>query len=112
MAKNSPMLQKIEAKHHAYYAALFHARLDMAMQIVQDAACFAAHDVFQMGAGRAPEFCASLRTYTNEMAHFIRDDQDDDRTFQYSKAKIDENLKKIVGEENFVPWSVRYGMED
>lgn len=108
MAKTSPMLQKIEAKYAAYYAALFQAKLDMAMQIVQDAACMAAHDVFQMGPGRAADFCIKTREYANEMVHLIKDDQDDDREFVYAKAKIDEKLKRIVGEENFLPWEGRY----
>lgn len=105
---NSPMLQEIERKYATYYAKLFQARLDMTMQIVQDASCFAAHDVFQMGPGRAVDFCIAVRNYTNEMVHLIRDDQDDDEDFVYSKAKIDEKLKKIIGEKNFAPWEERY----
>ena len=106
--KGSPMLQQIEAKYATFYANLFQAKLDMAMQIVQDASCFAAHDVFQMGPGRAVDFCAKTREYANEMIRFIRDDQDDDEDFEYSKAKIDEELKRIVGAENFAPWEERY----
>ena len=87
-------------------------RLNMAMQIVQDAACFAANDVFQMGQGRAPDFCFALRSYTNEMAHLIRDDQDDDKDFEYSRAKIDERMKRIVGKKNFAPWEERYSDEN
>ena len=106
--KTNPTLQKIEAKYEAYYAKLFNAKLDMAMQMVQDAACFAAHDVFKMGPGRAVDFCIAIREYANEMVHLMRDDQKDDKEFVYTKAKVDEKLCRIVGKENFLPWELRY----
>lgn len=49
----NPMIAKIEAK----YDALFHRKMDMFMQMGQDAAMIAAHDALQMGPGRAREFC-------------------------------------------------------
>lgn len=106
--KTNPMLQKIEAKYEAHYQALFQAKLDMAMQVVQDAACFAAHDMFKMGPGRAIDFCVAIRDYTNEMMKLMNSDLDDDQDYEYTKAKIDEALKCIVGEENFTPWEGRY----
>lgn len=39
----------------------------------------------------------------------VVDDQKDDKEFVYSKAKIDEQIKLIVGNENFQPWEERYG---
>ena len=106
--KTNPMIQKIEAKYQAFYAQLFQAKLDMAMQMVQDAACFAAHDVLKMGPGRAVDFCIAVREYTNEMVHLMRDDQEDDRDYIYTRAKIDDKLCRIVGKENFLPWEQRY----
>ena len=107
--KTNPMLRKMELQIEAKYAALFHAKLNMAMQMIQDAACFAANDVLQMGPGRAFDFCNSVREYVNEMAHLMSEDQKDDDDFVYAKAKIDDRLKNVVGEENFLPWEVRYG---
>lgn len=106
--KTNPMIQKIEAKYEAYYQNLFQAKIDMAMQVVQDAACFAAHDMFKMGPGRAIDFCASIRDYTNEMMKLMKNDLTDDQDYEYTKAKIDEALKRIVGEQNFTPWESRY----
>ena len=37
--------------------------------------------------------------------------QKDDKEFVYAKAKIDEKIRSIVGEKNFVSWEVRYGQE-
>lgn len=106
--KTNHMLKKLEAKYEAYYQQLFQAKLDMAMQVVQDAACFAAHDMFKMGPGRAIDFCAVIRDYTNEMMRLMNSDLKDDQDFEYTKAKIDEALKRIVGEQNFTPWESRY----
>lgn len=45
----------------------------------------------------------------NSMARMVVDDQKDDKEFVYSKSKIDEQIKAIVGDENFKPWEERYG---
>ena len=101
----NPMIAKIEAK----YDALFHLKMDMLMQMGQDAAMIAAHDALQMGPGRAREFCLAYIAAMNQMAKMVVDDQKDDREFVYAKAKIDEQILLIVGPENFQPWEERYG---
>lgn len=103
--KPNAMLSKIEAK----YKALFHLKIDMLMQMGQDAAMIAAHDVLQLGPGRAEAFCKAYIDTMNSMARMVCDDQKDDKEFVYSKAKIDEQIRAIVGESNFVPWEERYG---
>lgn len=103
--KPNSMLAKIEAK----YNALFHAKMDMLMQMGQDAAMIAAHDVLQMGPGRAQDFCVAYIEAMNRMARMVCEDQKDDKEFVYAKAKIDEQIRTIVGEKNFVPWEGRYG---
>lgn len=99
------MIAKIEAK----YDALFHRKMDMLMQMGQDAAMIAAHDALQMGPGRARDFCLAYIAAMNQMAKMVVDDQKDDREFVYAKAKIDEQILLIVGPENFQPWEERYG---
>lgn len=101
----NPMIAKIEAK----YDALFHRKMDMLMQMGQDAAMIAAHDAIQMGPGRARDFCLAYIAAMNQMAKMVVDDQKDDREFVYAKAKIDEQILLIVGPENFQPWEERYG---
>ena len=110
VAPKNGMVAKIEAKYKAYYEALFHTRVGMILQIGQDAGCFAANEVFKMGAGRAADYCVAYRESVNEMVKLIFEDQNDDKEFVYSKAKIDERLKAIVGEKNFAPWEERYGI--
>lgn len=81
----------------------------MLMQMGQDAAMIAAHDVLQLGPGRAEEFCKSYIDTMNSMARMVCDDQKDDKEFVYAKAKIDEQIKSILGEKNFLSWEERYG---
>lgn len=99
------MIAKIEAK----YDAMFNRKMDMLMQMGQDAAMIAAHDALQMGPGRARDFCLAYIAAMNRMAKMVVDDQKDDREFVYVKAKIDEQILLIVGPENFQPWEERYG---
>lgn len=103
--KPNSMLAKIEAK----YNALFHRKMDTIMQMGQDAAMIAAHDVLKLGPGRAKDFCVAYIEAMNSMARMVVDDQKDDKEFVYSKAKIDEKILSIVGPENFQPWEERYG---
>lgn len=84
--KPNPMLAAIEEK----YNRLFHLKMDMLMQMGQDAAMIAAHDVLQMGPGRARDFCVAYIEAMNSMARMGVDDQRDDKDFVYAKAKIDE----------------------
>ena len=105
--KPNAMLSRIEAR----YNALFHAKMDMLMQMGQDAAMIAAHDVLGMGPGRSADFCAAYIEAMNGMARMVVEDQKDDKEFVYAKAKIDEQIRAIVGEKNFVPWEGRYGHE-
>lgn len=103
--KPNPLIAQIESK----YNALFHQKMDTLMQMGQDAAMIAAHDVLQLGPGRAKEFCKAYIVAMNDMARMVVDDQKDDKEFVYSKAKIDEQIEAIVGPENFKPWEERYG---
>lgn len=69
----------------------------------------AAHEVLQLGPGRAKDFCVAYISAMNDMARMVVDDQKDDRDFVYAKAKIDQQIEAIVGSENFQPWENRYG---
>ena len=69
-----------------------------------DAALIAANDVLQLGPGRAKEFADAYSQALTEIANMAVDDTKD---LEYSKAKLDERLKQICG-ENFVPWEGRY----
>lgn len=105
MGKPNAMIAKIEAK----YNALFHRRMDMLLQMGQDAGMIAAHETLGMGPGRAVQFCVAYREAMNGIARMVVDDQKDDEEFWYAKAKVDEQIRAIVGEDHFAPWDERYG---
>lgn len=81
------------------------ARLTMA----RDAALIAAHEIFQLGPGRAAAFEAAYNRAMEELAEIYITDAKDDRTLVYAKAKRDQLILSIVGEENFVPFDTAYG---
>ena len=109
--KKNAVIQKIEAQAEAKYNAIFHMKMDMLMQMGQDAAMIAAHETLKLGPGRAQDFCLAYIDAMNAMAKLVVEDQKDDAEFWYAKSKIDEQIKAIVGEEKFQPWERRYGTE-
>lgn len=110
MGKGNPMLERLEAKYEAKYRARFQTQMNILLQMGQDAATIAAHDVLGMGPGRAVAFTVAYREAMNEMANLAVEDAKEDKELWYSKAKLDEKIKAIVGEENFAPWDERYGV--
>lgn len=103
------MLAKMEAKYETYYRDLYNRKQDTLLQMAQDAATIAAHDVLGLGPGRAVAFTVAFREEINALASQVVEDAKDDKEIWYAKAKHDEKIKAIVGEENFAPWEERYG---
>lgn len=81
------------------------------LQMGYDAAILAAHEVFNMGPGRAGAFADAWNAAMDELATMWITDADDngDCGLTWAKAKRDEAIRAIVGEENFVPFEVAYG---
>lgn len=77
------------------------------IQFCADAAILAAHDVFQRKGEKLVEFANTFAQYANEIASMTMDDAKGDKTLEYTKAKIDEQLKAVLGEA-FQPWDERY----
>lgn len=83
------------------------ARLSLCM----DAAIIAAHEALGMGPGRAEAFRKAYCDALDELAGmFIEDaDENGDKQIEVAKYKRDEVIRKIVGNENFVPFDRSYG---
>lgn len=84
-------------------------RAEIRAQIDEEAACYAAHEVFGMGAGRAKAFIDAMHAHQLRLSMMFLGDAKDDEEMAYAKAKNDEDLKKIVGKNNFEPHDIRYG---
>ena len=76
-----------------------------------DAAIIAAHEVFQMGPGRAGAFAQAYNDALESLATLYIDDEKEngDKQIEYAKGTRDALILKIVGEENFQPFDVAYG---
>ena len=76
-----------------------------------DGAIMAAHEVFQMGPGRSAAFREAYNRSVETLAHLFLDDfkETKDKQIDYAKGTRDDLIKKIVGEENFVPFDLAYG---
>ena len=101
------MAAEIQTRVKQIVAEQTQARLSLAF----DAAILAAHEVFGMGPGRAEAFRKAYVEAIEEMAGLFVDDADlhGDKKLEYAKAKRDEAIRRIVGEDNFVPFEISYG---
>lgn len=79
------------------------------LQIGFDAAFIAAHEVFGLGPGRAQAFSDAYHAAMDELATLFVDDGENDAALEYAKAKRDEAMRAIVGDELFVPFDQAYG---
>lgn len=104
MAKGNAYL----AKRDARIAMDYQLKLHIMQQIGMDAAMMAAHDIFQLGKGRAKKFGEKYIEYVNYISGLITEDRKDDKDCVYSRAVIDRQIRSIVGDENFDPWVERY----
>lgn len=105
--KKNPLL----AKYEAIFEERYQKMILVAMQMGLDAGMIAANEVFEMGAGRADRFRTAYIETVNAIANMTVNDSKDDKDITWTKAKVDERIKKIVGAENFKPWDERYKIE-
>lgn len=63
------------------------------------------NEVFNLGPSRVDRFCKTFSDALTELAEMTVSDTKD---MEYTKAKLDDRLKKICG-DSFQPWEVRYG---
>ena len=77
------------------------------LAIGKDAALIAAHEVLQLGPGRAAAFLGAYNRAMDDLAELYLGDKD--KAMDYGKGKRDEVIRKIVGDENFIPYDRFYG---
>lgn len=106
MAKQSGFMKRQQALKDAEIG--FHRMF--ALQWASDAALLAANEVFHRRGDKLAEFHAAFVRVTNEIANMTLEDAKDDKTMEYTKTKVDEQLQKILGDK-FVPWNERYNIK-
>lgn len=107
MAKPSRVMIIADAMAREIIANQTQARLTIGF----DAAVIAANRALGMGPGRAAAFIEAWHEALNELADLYVTDADEnhDNEISYSKGTRDEVIRRIVGEENFVPFDRAYG---
>lgn len=107
MAKQSNTMKIANMMAKKVIADQTRARLAMGF----DAAILAAHEVFGMGPGRSAAFADAYNKAMEQLADmFIADcDENHDEQLAYAKAQRDEAIRRIVGDDNFVPFDLYYG---
>lgn len=105
MANNKSYLARQQAQKKAELEA--HRRFTF--QWASDAAILAAHEVFQRKGEILVQFHEAYQRRCNQIAEITITDAKDDKTIDYTKGKIDGQLKEILGDA-FVPWEERYNV--
>ena len=104
MARQSAYLKSLQNKIDLEC----HRQRMFTIQWCADAAVIAANEVFRRRGDKILEFMEAFRKYSHEIADMTIADAKDDRSIEYTKAKVDARLKEILGDA-FVPWEQRYG---
>lgn len=81
------------------------------IQMGFDAAIIAANKSFSLGPSRAAKFAQDYNEAMEWLATMFVEDAESNKDSQiaYAKGKRDELIRKIVGEENFIPFDQAYG---
>lgn len=102
MGKNA-YLSRLQAQK----AAELHFQRKFTTQWCADAAVLAANEVFGRRGEKLVEFHNAFVRISHEIAALTLDDAKDDRSLEYTKAKLDARLKELLGDA-FIPWEERY----
>lgn len=107
MAKPSAVVRMAQAMARELVAEQTRARLSISF----DAALMAAHEVFQLGPGRAAAFAQAYGDAMETLATLYLDDceKNHDKQLDYAKGTRDAKILSIVGPDNFVPFDKSYG---
>lgn len=103
MPKPSAYAMKLQAQKAA---EMSHQRR-FTIQWCADAAILAANEVFKRKGEKLVEFSNAFVKYAHEIAEMTTADAKDDRTLEYTKAKLDDRLQELLGDD-FVPYDERY----
>ena len=103
MGNKNGYLARLQAQKAADLS--FHRKFTT--QWCADAAILAANEVFQRKGKKLVEFHNAFIRYAHEIAEMTLDDAKGDKSLEYTKYKIDERMKELLGED-FQSWDERY----
>lgn len=103
MGNKGGYLARLQAQKAAELS--FHRKFTT--QWCADAALLAANEVFHRRGKILVDFHNAFVRYAHEIAEMTMEDARADKSLEYTKYKVDEQLKELLGED-FVPWEERY----
>ena len=115
MAKPNAQVQLIHAKREIarLQFELANARL-VSTRFCADAACIAAHHVFQRTGDIIRDFMEEYLETVNEIAKIMIADSEtefqDGKYLEYGKAKVDQAVMEAMTEKWFLPWNERHAV--
>lgn len=115
MPKPSTQIQLMHAQREIrrLQFELANARL-VSTRFCADAACIAAHHVFQRTGPIMADFMEKYLETVQEIAQLMIDDSEtqcrDGKYLEYGKHKVDEAVKAAMTGEYFLPWEERHAV--
>lgn len=100
-------LDMVQDRMRQEFAIKQQFQADFLLQAGADAFLLAAADVFQLGKGRAAAAMQAYKERLEELMDRLIEDGDNNELTYYWDT-LDQRLRQIVGDENFVPHDQRY----
>lgn len=82
---------------------------ELRAQIDLDAAIMAVGEIFNADPEQAIAFGKKMMELENNIMELVINDAKDDAELVYTKATLDRGLAQVLGQENLVPYDIRYG---
>lgn len=116
MPKQNQFIANMEQKFARKYALMlaqakqgYESQLNLMLQMCSDAATITYGQVMEDEAQPTPiQFCKAYGDNVKAMLKLFAEDDASDKSLDYSVGTIDNELKRYVGDENFVDWDGRY----
>lgn len=102
--KQNPLL----AQYEAIWERRYQLRLHEALRICEDANLIATEDVVGLTEEQALELRKVFRDTVREITKMVVEDSNDDPDTEWSRAKVDDRIRGLVGNDNFEPWETRH----
>ena len=82
---------------------------ELRAQIDLDAAIMAVGEIFNADQEKAIAFGKKMMELESDIMELVINDAKDDVELVYTKATLDRGLAQVLGQENLVPYYIRYG---
>ena len=82
---------------------------ELRAQIDLDAAIMAVGEIFNADQEKAIAFGKKMMELESDIMELVINDSKDDVELVYTKATLDRALAQVLGQENLVPYDIRYG---